>query len=102
LKVIPDAPPVVTLNPTDETVSAGDSAVFTEAATGEPTRSVQRQVSTDGGQTWTDITGNTSAQTTTLIFVTNLNENGYMYRAVFTNPYGTATTTAATLTVQSD
>jgi hypothetical protein len=102
LKVIPDAPPAVTLDPTDETVSAGDPAVFTAATTGSPTPTVQWQVSTDGGQTWTDITGNTSATTTTLIIGTDLSENGYMYRAVFTNPYGTATTTAATLTVESD
>ncbi len=63
---------------------------------GQTAPTVQWQVSTDGGQTWTNITGATS---TTLYFVTTSGENGYEYRAVFTNPAGQATTTAAILTV---
>jgi hypothetical protein len=102
LKVIPTVPPKVTVNPTDETVSVGDSAIFTANATGVPTPTVQWQVSTDGGVTFTNITGNTSALTTTLIFAVYSTENGYKYRAVFTNALGTATTSTATLTVDSD
>jgi hypothetical protein len=52
-------------------------------------------VSTDGGTTWKNITG---ATTTSLSFVVSASENGYEYRAVFTNALGSATTTAATLT----
>jgi hypothetical protein len=102
LRVIPTVPPKVTVNPVDETVSVGDPAIFTANVTGVPTPTVQWQVSTDGGATFTNITGNTSALTTTLIFVVNSNQNGYKYRAVFTNSLGTATTTAATLTVDGD
>jgi hypothetical protein len=102
LDVIPTAPPQITANPTNHTVSAGDGVSFTAAATGSPTPTVQWQVSTDGGTTWANITGNTSAQTATLTFITNLGQNGYKYRAVFTNPLGTATTTVATLTVEND
>jgi hypothetical protein len=53
-------------------------------------------VSTDGGVTFTDIAGATS---TTLSFTAVASQRGYRYRAVFTNSLGTATTTAATLTV---
>jgi hypothetical protein len=102
LTVIPDAPPLVTLNPSSHTVSAGDPVSFTVAATGTPTPTVQWQVSTDGGNTWTNITGNTSAQTTTLVFTTSAGQTGYKYRAVFTNPFGTVITSAATLRVEID
>jgi hypothetical protein len=43
---------------------------------------VQWQVSSHGGVTYSHIAGATS---TTLTFGTSLSENGYLYRAVFTN-----------------
>jgi hypothetical protein len=99
LKVIPTAPPKVTQDPSSSTVTAGDYAMFTAAASGVPAPSVQWQVSTDGGATYSDIAGATS---TTLVFVTYQSETGYRYRAVFTNRVGTATTASAMLTVESD
>jgi hypothetical protein len=81
-------------------VTAGDPV--TAAATSSPVLSVQWQVSTDGGLTFTNVTGNTSAQTTTFSSFTSAGQNGYKYRAVFTNSAGTATTSVATLTVESD
>jgi hypothetical protein len=89
--------PIVTTNPRDTMVSAGQTATFTAAATSNPAATVQWQISTDGGNTWIDITGATST-TLTLTGVT-VGQNGYKYRAVFTNSLGSATTTAATLTV---
>ena len=59
---------------------------------------MQWQVSTDGGSTWSNISGATS--TTFTLSTTTTSENGYKYRAVFTNSLGFATTTAANLTVQ--
>jgi hypothetical protein len=56
------------------------------------------QVSTDGGPTWSNISGATS--TTFALSTTTTSENGYEYRAVFANSLGSATTTAANLTVQ--
>jgi len=97
--VIPTAPPKVTQNPASVTITEGDPVTFTAAASGEPTPSVQWQVSTDGGVTFTNLAGATS---TTLTFTTALTENGYEYRAVFTNRVGTATTSAAVLTVEAD
>ena len=101
LAIVPLAVPVITVNPYDQTSSAGDGVSFTAIATGSPVVSVQWQVSTDGGLTFTDITGNASATTTTLSFSTTDSENGYKYRAVFTNSAGTTTSAIATLTMDT-
>lgn len=90
-----NVPPVVTLNPVNQTVIAGQTASFSAAASGTPSPTVQWQVSTNG-TIWTDITGATSA---TYSFTALAGDNARQYRAVFTNAAGTATTTAATLTV---
>jgi hypothetical protein len=90
--------PIVSSNPASQTVSAGQSVTFTAAATGNPTPTVQWQVSTDGGVTFTNISGATS--TTFKITTTSASQNGYQYRAVFTNSLGSTATAAAILTVQ--
>ncbi len=90
------SPPVITANPSNVTVIAGQTAIFTAAATGTPTPTVQWQQSTDGGATYTNVPG---APSTAYSFTAALSQNGYKYRAVFTNPSGTAATTAATITV---
>lgn len=86
--------PVITLNPVSQTISSGN-VTFTAAANGTPAPTVQWQVSTNGGASFSDIPGATS---TSLTFATNPSQNGNQYRAVFTNECGTAITTAATLT----
>jgi hypothetical protein len=88
--------PVVTTNPSNVTVTAGANATFSAAASGTPTPTVQWQLSTNGGSSYSNISGATS---TTYSIPTTASENGYRYRAVFTNSAGSATTTAATLTV---
>ena len=90
--------PTITTQPANQTVTAGQTATFTAAATGSPTPTVQWQVSTDAGATFSNVSG---ATFTTLSFTTALSQNGYQYRGVFTNSAGMATTTAATLTVNS-
>ncbi|HEU5268572.1 MAG TPA: putative Ig domain-containing protein, partial [Jatrophihabitans sp.] len=91
--------PTVTLNPTDQTVPPGNSVTFTAAASGVPTPTVQWQVSTDNGTSFTNIGGATS---TSYTFTTAAGDTGNQYRAVFSNGVGSpATTTAATLTVGS-
>jgi hypothetical protein len=89
--------PVVTTNPTNSTVAAGSTATFTAAASGIPTPTLQWQVSTNVGSSWTDIAGATN---TTYSFTAAAVDNGKLYRAVFTNTYGTATSTSAALTVE--
>ncbi len=86
--------PVVTTNPTNRSVAPGASASFTAAATGAT--STQWQSSTNGGSTWSNIAGATSA---TYTVTTTTAMSGYEYRAQFSNFYGSVTTTAATLTV---
>ena len=94
----PVAPPVVTLNPTDQSINAGLVVTFTAAASGSPTPSVQWQRSVDGGLTFSNIAGATSASYS---FTVAVGQDGYQFRAVFTNGSGTATTTAANLFVQA-
>jgi LPXTG-motif cell wall-anchored protein len=89
----------VTTNPTDQTVDGGDPVTFTSAATGSPNPTVQWQVSTDGGTTWTDRPGATA---TTLTITTTAGDNGNRYRAVFTNAAGNDVSSAAVLTVRSE
>ena len=98
LTVNPGGPvaPSVTQNPSNRTVTAGEQATFTALANGEPTPTVIWQVSTNGGASYNNIGWATS---TTLSFTTVSSHNGFLFRAVFTNSAGTATTTAATLTV---
>jgi hypothetical protein len=71
---------------------------FTAAATANPSPTIQWQVSTDGGNTFSNISG--AHGTTYTLSSTTSSQNGYEYRAVFTDSLGSATTTAAVLTVQ--
>ena len=57
---------------------------------------MQWEVSSNGGTTFSAISGATS---TTYSFTATAADNGNQYEAVFTNASGSATTTAATLTV---
>jgi hypothetical protein len=92
-----NAAPAVSANPTDTTVCEGAFASFSAAANGSS--AVQWQVSINGGASFTDITGATSG---TLTFATNTSQNGNRYRAVFTSTCGTATSSAAVLTVNAN
>jgi thermitase len=87
--------PSVTTNPTNQTVTYGANASFTAAASGSPAPTVQWQVDTGSG--FTDIGGATS--TTLNVTAPTVSQSGNQYRAVFTNSCGSATSSAATLTV---
>ncbi|HUI06164.1 MAG TPA: LamG-like jellyroll fold domain-containing protein [Verrucomicrobiae bacterium] len=90
--------PSVAASPTNQTVSAGDSAVFDVAATGPTVLSYQWQVSTNSGAGFANISGATNTSYTTPAMV--LANSGNQYRAVVTGLCGTpATSGAATLTV---
>ncbi len=88
--------PQIATQPQSVSVESGASASFTAATAGSPPLGVQWEVSTDGGNTWGTIPG---ADSTTYSLTATLSENGYEYRAVFTNTAGSSTTSAATLTV---
>lgn len=88
--------PAITTQPTSTSVNPGSTATFTAAATGNPTPTVQWQTSTNG-TSWTNVAGATSA--TLSVANTTEAQTGTQYRAVFTNTAGSATSNAATLTV---
>jgi alpha-tubulin suppressor-like RCC1 family protein len=91
-------PPKVTQQPASVTVDEGAAAVFEAAASGIPAPSVQWELSTNGGANWSPVAGATSNMLT--IASAKTSESAHQYRAVFTNTAGTATSKAATLTVQ--
>jgi len=97
LGVVPLQAPAVMSSPANQNVVAGQPVTFSAAASGAPTPTVQWQVSTNGGTTYTPVSGATS--TTFTIAATTTGQNGNLYEAVFTNPAGSATTAAAHLTV---
>ena len=84
--------PLMTTQPVNQTVPLGNLATFTAAASGNPTPTVQWQVSTDGGATYADVGG---ANSTTFSVAMTLANSGYWYRAVFTNFGGSATSNGA-------
>ncbi|MDE7219918.1 MAG: S-layer homology domain-containing protein [Oscillospiraceae bacterium] len=86
-----------TAPPQDKTVTAGEAAVFTVAASGEPVPTYQWQVSIDGGRNWSDISGATASTYT--IAAADMSMNGWRYRCIISNEVGRAESSAATLTV---
>ena len=94
--------PSFTTQPADVAVTEPATASFTVAATGTPAPTLQWQVSTDGGTTWSNVTtgsGATSATYTTA--VTAIGMNGWRYRAFATSSAGTAASNAGRLTVNA-
>lgn len=94
--VVASPPPVVTLHPQSAIVAAGDAASFSASASDAD--SVQWQLSTDDGASFSDIPAATATTYTTPALATT--DDGNQYRAVFTNASGTATSNVATLTIQ--
>ena len=97
------AAPTITTNPGNQIVTAPATATFSVAASNSDLNchslTVQWQVSTNGGSTFTNITGATSGALS--ISPTSHPESGSLYQAVFTNEFGSTTTTAGTLTVKT-
>jgi hypothetical protein len=93
-------PPTVTLNPSDTDTVAGHSFGFWAAASGTPTPTVQWQQSTDGGTTWTNVSGATSP--TLVANAPNSPCTTERFRAVFTNLGGSVDTDPATLTIDCE
>lgn len=97
--------PVITTQPTNQTVTTGHDATFVAAATGDPAPSHQWQVSTDNGATWTNLADDLvhSGSTTTQLTVNaTVAMNGYRYRDVASNSVGTTTSNTLTLTVVAE
>ena len=94
--ITPSIPPTVSLQPQGQSLCGLGAASITAAASGLPAPTVRWQVSTNSGTSWADIPGATS---TTYSFSAVFGDSGKQYRAVFSNAGGTATSSAATLTL---
>ncbi len=95
-------PPVIATEPTNQNNCGGNTS-FSIATTSTPAPSIQWQVSTDGGITFSNLTNNSTyngATTTTLTITTPTTVlNNYRYRAYITNINGSDTSVAARLLV---
>ncbi|MFT3979739.1 MAG: M36 family metallopeptidase [Ferruginibacter sp.] len=95
-----NAAPAITTQPQSSTVCTGANASFSVVATGTNI-TYQWQVSTDGGGTWTNVTGATTA--TLSVASTTAAMNGNRYRVVVSGTCTPASVTSAeaTLTVNN-
>jgi alpha-tubulin suppressor-like RCC1 family protein len=91
----------VTANPMSATGTPGANATFTATTDNNFAFTVQWQVSSTGSAgAFSDIVDNPTAKTTALTLTNiTLAQNGFAYRAVFTNSVGPCTTASAVLTV---
>jgi hypothetical protein len=91
--------PLITLQPSDQTRTEGDSVTFEAAAGGIPAPAVRWQISLNHGAGWTDAAGAGSPSLT----LTGLQRemNSYQYRAIFTNSEGSVFSRAAVLSVMA-
>ena len=90
--------PAITDQPNNATVTVGQTATFTVAASGE-NLSYQWQQSAENGTNWNSISGATSNSYTT--DAATLEMNNYQYQCVVSNSAGSVTSSAATLTVNA-
>jgi uncharacterized protein YjdB len=76
-------PPSFTTQPNSLSTIAGRDVIFTVATDGTPSPSLQWQISINGGQTWSNIEGQTD--TTLRLGSVTLNQNGHQYRVIAAN-----------------
>jgi hypothetical protein len=97
--------PAVSTQATLAAVIAGANPTFTVAAGGSPTPTYQWQVSPDGGQTWANLSDNTTYAGTLSATLTvngaSSTQLGYQFQAVVTNSVGTTISTPVPLVVGS-
>jgi hypothetical protein len=86
--------PAITSHPQNQTATVGESVTFTVAASGTPPLSYQWQ------RNEANIAGAMSESYT--ISSASLADHGARFRCVVSNPYGSATSNAATLTVNNN
>jgi len=102
--------PTMTVQPANQTVCSGVSSSINTAAHSKPYSTVQWEISTDGGLSYSPLTiaapysvsgSNITAVTYSTLTINPVPSsiNGYKYRAVFTSTRGTVTSNAATYTV---
>jgi hypothetical protein len=90
--------PSVTTQPKNLQIHLDGTATFTAEAVGNPTPSIQWQVSTNDVATWSNLAG---AISNTYRIATDLSMDQSKYRAVFVNSAGVAYSDAATLAINT-
>lgn len=100
MSLLPASAPVILQNPTPASANpyVGQSALFTAWVTGNHPISNQWQVSHDGGNTFSNLPGQTGATLT--LGGLQMSDAG-QYRVAAANAYGSNQTAAATLTVRA-
>ena len=101
---LPNIAASISSQPSNQTVSAGQGTSFTVIASGTPAPGLQWQVSTDNGSNWSILANSATyggVSRATLTVNASAGLNGYRYRCVVTNSTGSATSNAASLTVNA-
>ena len=91
--------PAITAQPASVTVTAPAAATFSVVANGTPNPTLQWQLSTNSGASFSDIGGATTSSYNTA--ATTTGDSGKQYRVVVSNTVGTVTSNAGTLTVNA-
>ncbi len=82
--------PVITTQPKDASVTVGETAKFTIAASGQTSLKYQWQSRKDASSAWSN-SGQSGAKTATLSVATVLGLHGWQFRCVVTGPDGKST-----------
>src|SRR5262249_3753965 len=90
--------PGITNQPANQTVNSRSVLTFAAAAAGRPGPTVQWQISTNGGTSFSPLSGQT---TSAMNVMATGAMSGNQYRAVFTNVVGNAISDVAVLVVDS-
>ncbi|AKG53595.1 hypothetical protein DGWBC_0932 [Dehalogenimonas sp. WBC-2] len=89
--------PSITQHPQGQTITYGADVTFNSSATGDPEPTIQWQLSTDSGESWSDIPN--ANDTSYSVTKPTINMSDWRYRAVFENSNGTVITDTAILTI---
>lgn len=93
--------PVITSQPQNVTVKAGETATFTVVATGTGL-TYQWEIDTKGDNDFVSISGTTGKGASYTTGIRNMENNGTKYRCIVSNSAGSVTSRSATLTVEDD
>lgn len=94
----PNMLPVVNREPVSQIKCEGETVTFISYAAGNPVPSVQWQISTNNGSSWSDIP---SATNPSLSFTTGAAHNGNLIRGIWANSVGHDTSATISLTVNA-
>src|SRR5579872_1834357 len=97
--VVSSPPPLITQQPQNAGVTAGQFASFSVSASSNTALTYQWQSQAPGGSSFANVAGATASTYTTL--PTLLSDNGTQFQCVVTNSSGSVTTNAVSLNVQS-